>query len=159
MISTKAEQPILASSVMQRRPISLLPSDTIQYAVDALSENHISAAPIVNEEGELVGMFTLHDLLRLVQSSEQSTEGHLPLQGNRFLLTKLIQDILGNDDISTAMSGSPITARQDDPLSRIAQLMLNHQVHHIPVVNEHKQLVGMISSIDFVRLAVDAAAG
>ncbi len=155
MNTTKTEMPILVSSVMQRQPISLLESDTIQDAVDKMSEHHVSALAIVNPDNVLVGIVSVNDLLRLVQSAEQSLEDRVTIYDNCLWLTELIRDMLGEDEVTTAMSASPITARHNDPLAHVAQLMLSNQIHHIPIVDDGKRLVGMVSSIDFVRLAID----
>ncbi|QDT01951.1 inosine 5'-monophosphate dehydrogenase [Rubripirellula lacrimiformis] len=156
MATTTAQSPLLASSVMQRDVVTLLESDTIQDAVDKLTENHVSAIPIVTVDGQLVGVLTVSDLLRLVQDAEQSLEDRMTIYENCFWLTELIRDQLGNDEVTTAMSGSPVTARPNDPLQRVAKLMLDHHVHHIPITDADEHLVGIISSFDFVRLATNA---
>ncbi|TWU44515.1 CBS domain protein [Rubripirellula tenax] len=76
-------------------------------------------------------------------------------QGGLNIIFASIYQPAGNDEVAAVMSGVPITARQDETLGRVANLMLKHQVHHIPIVNSNKKLVGMVSSIEFVRLAAD----
>ncbi|KLU05660.1 CBS domain protein [Rhodopirellula islandica] len=145
------------SSVMQHPVVKLHETDSIQDAVDQLNENHVSALPVVNDDDQLVGILTVTDLLRLVQDAEQSLEDRMTVYENCFWLTELIRDTLGNNEVTTAMSSKPVTAKPDDPLQRVANLMLDHQVHHIPITTEGKQLVGMVSSVDFVRLAATPA--
>jgi CBS domain-containing protein len=155
MAVTNAELQILVSSVMQPQSAILLETDTIQDAVDKMSERHLSALAVVNTDGVLVGILTLNDLLRLVQETEQSLEDQMTIYENCSWLIELIRARLGDDEVTSAMSCSPVTVRQDETLTHVAQLMLKHQVHHIPVTDRDKKLVGMVSSFDFVRIAAD----
>jgi CBS-domain-containing membrane protein len=69
----------------------------------------------------------------------------------------LIRDTLGDDEVTSAMSCAPLTARHDDSLQHAAQMMLKHHVHHLPITTPEKKLVGLISSLDFVRLAAQSS--
>ncbi|MGB7347237.1 MAG: CBS domain-containing protein [Pirellulaceae bacterium] len=153
MATTKTDMPMMVSSVMQRRLVKVNERDTIQKAVDKLTENHLSALPVVNEEDELVGILSVSDLLRLVQDAERTLEDNMSVYGDCYWLAELVRDMLGDDDVASAMTETPFTARQDDPLQEVARLMLEHQIHHVPITSDGKQLVGMVSSVDFVRLA------
>ncbi|SMP43388.1 CBS domain-containing protein [Neorhodopirellula lusitana] len=155
--TTTTQSPLLVSSVMQHRLVKLHENDTIQDAVEKLNDNHVSALPVVNDDDQLVGILTVTDLLRLVQDAEQSLEDRMTIYENCYWLTELIRDTLGNNEVTTAMSVKPITASADEPLERVANLMLDHKVHHIPITTDGKQLVGMVSSLDFVRLAATPA--
>ena len=130
MSATKTESHLLTQSVMQREPLRLTTSDTIQTALEAMVQNHVSALPVVDEERQLIGIVSLSDLLPIGEDG-------------------------WSDTIAAAMTGVPVTIRADDPITEAARLMIVHQVHHLPVVNKEMQLVGIVSSIDFVRLTVD----
>ena len=155
MNSTHTETSIPVHSVMQRHPVSVLDTDTIQDAVDRMSESRVSAMPVVDENRTLLGILSVNDMLRLVQETEQTLEEASLMYEASYYVTGLIRDKLGDNKTTSAMSASPVSARQDESLQCVAKRMLQHQVHHIPVVNSDNKLVGIISSIDFVRLATD----
>jgi CBS domain-containing protein len=50
--------------VMVKDVISLKPSDTVKDAFEKFHENNISGCPVVNEKGEVIGIFTETDLLK-----------------------------------------------------------------------------------------------
>jgi len=53
---------------------------------------------------------------------------------------------------------SPIlTIRQDESLQGCVRMMKEHNVHHMPVVDEHGELVGFISATDFMVAAEQLA--
>ncbi|MGZ3426793.1 MAG: CBS domain-containing protein, partial [Polyangia bacterium] len=53
--------------------------------------------------------------------------------------------------ITDLMTPVLATVREDDSLSRAASLMLEHRIHHLPVVDEQSGVVGMVSTFDFAR--------
>jgi CBS domain-containing protein len=46
------------------------------------------------------------------------------------------------------MSGSIITGRADWTLVECSKIMQQHKIHHLPVVDEHGSLIGLISATD-----------
>ena len=53
------------SEVIRREPTTLSPDDTVGRAAELLRKEHVLSLPVV-EDGKLVGMFGLHDLVRLL---------------------------------------------------------------------------------------------
>lgn len=50
------------------------------------------------------------------------------------------------------MSIQPVTVHHGDPISKVRQIIREHGVHHVPVVNG-AELVGMISNSDVLRVS------
>lgn len=59
-----------------------------------------------------------------------------------------------NETVAQIMATNLITVAPDDNLEHVRELLLNHHIQHIPVV-EGKRLVGMISSYDLVKIGAD----
>lgn len=55
--------------------------------------------------------------------------------------------------VKDVMTTPLIAAHPDAPLPECAKLMKKHRIHHIPVMDEHGQLLGMISAADFLVAA------
>jgi CBS domain-containing protein len=51
------------------------------------------------------------------------------------------------------MTSPLLTINENSDVQECAALMKKHQIHHIPVVNDKKELVGMISATDFLVVA------
>lgn len=56
-----------------------------------------------------------------------------------------------NEPVTNIMSKDVISAEKGQPLSLISQVMNNHGIHHVPVVNASK-LVGIVSLLDMMKL-------
>ncbi|GIV30817.1 MAG: hypothetical protein KatS3mg029_0168 [Saprospiraceae bacterium] len=57
-----------------------------------------------------------------------------------------------NAAVETIMSTRLITCKPDTPLAEIARIFEENGFHHLPVTNERKELLGIISKSDFARL-------
>ena len=68
-----------------------------------------------------------------------------PYLGNKSLRTMM------NEPISSIMTRNVITVNQDDPLTRVKNILFEKHLHHLPVVNG-KKLVGVITSYDLFKL-------
>ncbi len=56
---------LLTSEVMTRQVATLHPDDTVEVAAGFFKENLFHALPIVDDEGDLVGIITTYDLINL----------------------------------------------------------------------------------------------
>ncbi|SMP72273.1 CBS domain-containing protein [Neorhodopirellula lusitana] len=151
MHATQVDLEVPVHSFMRRQPVSILETETVQDAVEMMAEHHLSALPVVDENKMLKGMVTVNDMLRLIQNAERTLNCNLAIYDENYLVNELIRECLGSDPVSSVMSTATITAEQDDSIQRVSKLMIENQVHHIPVMNHDKKLVGVVSTMDFVR--------
>ena len=155
MTVTHADLSIPVESVMQRHPVSIRQDETIQNAVDRMTEHHLSALPVVDDGNHLQGIVTISDLLRVMQDAERTLDSDLAIYDTTLVVTDLIRATLGTDEVSNISTGRAITVAQGKPMHQVAKLMIEHQVHHLPVVSSDNRLLGIVSAIDFVRLAAE----
>ncbi|QEG40559.1 Carnitine transport ATP-binding protein OpuCA [Roseimaritima ulvae] len=151
----KTDAQILVESVMQRHPLTITDDATVQDAVDKMTEYHLSALPVVDEANHLAGILTSSDLLRVMQDAERTLDSDLAIYDQSSLVTDLIRNTIGADEIVNIMSGATITVQQGENMQQVANLMLQKQVHHVPVVSKDRRLLGIISPMDFVRLVAE----
>ena len=144
---------ISVESVMHRRPISVRRDETIQDAVDRMTEHHLSALPVVDDGNYLTGILTISDLLRVMQDAERTLDSDLAIHDTTLVITDLIRATLGTDEVSNVSTDQAITVEQGTSMHEVAKLMIEHQVHHVPVTSSDRRLLGIISAVDFVRLA------
>ncbi len=57
-----------------------------------------------------------------------------------------------NESVTKIMSRNLVTVHHGDPISKVRQIIREHGVHHVPVVNGD-QLVGLISYSDILRIS------
>lgn len=125
-------QQLVAADVMTRRLVTLNPDTDVFKAVDMLVKYKISGAPVVDEEGRLLGMFTEKSCLEVL--IDAAYEG---------LPTAKVAHFMGD----------PLdTIEETTSLLRMAQIFLNKKTRRLPVLREDK-LVGQVSRRDLMRAA------
>jgi CBS domain-containing protein len=107
--------------------ISVDHEQTLQAAAELMHRHDIGAVA-VTREGELVGVLSERDLVRAMARA-----------GSR------------EDSVTKWMTGTPVTARPDDPVLDVALLMLEDGIRHLPLVDEFGHHTGMISLRDIER--------
>lgn len=115
--------PLTVESYM-KPPLCLPHTDTVSAAVKHLARQDGTAALVVNDAGELCGIFTRRDLL------------------HRVVLLEHDPRVLTLEDV---MTERPATARPGDDVSDALHRMLQTRCDHLPVVNEGVP-VGLLST-------------
>ncbi len=143
--------------IMSRDIVSLASDGTIREALAMMTENRISALPIVDNRNHCVGIFTTTDLLDLTRDTDRdiyTLQGVQPA-ARRWLMDKLVQ-AFGNEKVASYMSGEVSTVGGETALAIAARSMLRSQVHHLPVVDEKSRLVGILSTMDILAEFADS---
>lgn len=111
---------------------------------DLMDARHIRHVPVVDEEGTLVGIVTHRDLVR----GFSRDTSQLPLSAQR--------DVLRATPVKEVMSLDPETVEPDSPLRDAGDLLLEHKLGCVPVV-EGERLAGILTESDFVRYVVESS--
>ena len=122
--------------VMTDNPTTCEPTATVADAAKVMAREDVGPVPIV-EGGRLVGLVTDRDIIVRVVA-----EG-------RDVTSTTVKDISSKD---------LITVTPDEELDRALQLMAQHQVRRIPVV-EGDRVVGIVSQADVARAADEEKTG
>ena len=133
-----------AADVMVSNVVTIGPDASVQDVAAILIRNHISALPVVEPGGKIIGIVSEGDL---IHRAEAGTE----VSRSWWL------DILTSDEMRAAefakshaqkvadvMTRSVITSAPDTPLSEIARLLEKNGIKRVPIVKDGK-LVGLVS--------------
>lgn len=121
--------------------ITVTPDTLLLEAAKLMREYDIRRLPVVDDEGDLVGIVTFGD----VREASASDETSLGVWELNFILAKL--------DIKRVMTPNPITVHTTDTIATAAELMLEHKISGLPVIDPADgRLVGIITESDIFRL-------
>jgi len=98
-----------------------------------------SGVPVIDEE--LVGMVTLSDLLAIREKAPKAVHGRLSKRENDAALTTTKE----------LMTKNPVTVPEDMDLVQTAQLMIEKGISSLPVLDQSKKVVGLLTKHDIVR--------
>ncbi len=145
------------SSIMTKKPISLKPGDTLKKVLDVLAGNKISGCPVVDDKGQLVGVITQSDILRVidVHSQIQKSDDIFSLvlavmKSDRYEDLKIALKKVLKLKIKDFMTDNVVTIYADEDVYKAAKLMNKHDIDRLPVVKNNK-LVGIITRWDIIR--------
>lgn len=110
------------------------PGTTIREAARTMREENIGALP-VGENDRLVGMVTDRDI-----AVRGVAEDKAP----------------GSCTVRECMSEKVYYVFEDEDENRAAEMMAEHQVRRLPVLNRDKRLVGIVAMADLARTAGEA---
>jgi acetoin utilization protein AcuB len=120
--------------------ITVRPYDTLARAFELMTSNQIRHLPVV-EDDELVGVITLSDLLAIQH----------PDPGHRMSLEDIAAE-LSKLTVSTVMARDPICIYDNDTLGHAAELMLEHKISALPVIDTGEKVVGLVTESNIFRL-------
>ena len=129
-----------ASDLMTEDPVTVTPATRIKEAARLLYSLDIRHLPVVDDDGTLVGMLSDRDLRGL-------TVPHL-LAGDT--VSDLLQQSL-DASVSTLMTGDVLSVEIEDDVADVVELMLEHKIGAVPVVDGDGGLVGIVSYMDVLR--------
>ncbi len=144
--------------VMSKDVVSVNPSDTLHEALELIHENHVSALPVVNGRDQCVGMLSTSDLIELTHDLDDEIQnlGRADASQRSWLVEKLSQ-ALGTEPVSTQMTPDVETISPEASLPDAAAAMLRNRVHRLPVTGTDGRLLGIVSTIDVMRIVASGA--
>jgi CBS domain-containing protein len=147
-----------AKEIMTTAVITLAPETGIIEAAKLLLEHGINGAPVV-DDGRVVGILCQSDLVAQqkdipLPSLFSVLGGYIPLTSTK-QWDKEVRKIAALK-VADAMTPHPVTLAPDTPLDAIANLMVDKNLHTLPVV-ENDHLVGIIGMEDVLKTLLKAS--
>ena len=145
---------------MQTSVITVQPGQRLGELAELLSRHHISGAPVVDDEGHLVGVVSQSDLARLVARTQHEGTGadamgfHSGLLDRSLFADPGLQEQLADRTVAEVLTPHAFWVEPNTPLRDAVDLMLEHHVHRVPVLEEGR-LVGVLTTMDVLRSVRD----
>lgn len=134
---------MVISDVMTSKPITAAATDTVRTVLETLFELDVRHLPIV-DEGQLVGIISDRDLREVA----------VPLLAREERTSRVAQ--LLDQPISNLMSTDVLSVDPETDVSEVVDLMIEHRVGAVPVVDaDSEELVGIVSYMDVLRASRD----
>lgn len=139
------------------RPVRFVrPSDTLATAAGILREHHISGLPVLNADGDLVGIISERDIIKELHRATgvgsprglldllleaPSTGGVSSLEATRRRLE--------HARVEEVMSARPVTIDADDTLEEAIRVLRQFGVNRLPVLQKGR-MVGILTRQDAI---------
>ncbi len=128
---------------MTHSVITVTPDFSVMKASKLLKENRIRRLPVVDGNGNLVGIVSDRD----IKEASPSKATTLDVHEMYYLLSELkIKDI---------MTRNPECAHENDTVEHVALRMIERRVGGMPVLDDANRLVGIVTESDLFKTLVD----
>ncbi|GAB6274865.1 MAG: CBS domain-containing protein [Peptococcaceae bacterium] len=144
----------LAKEIMTTEVVTVNSDDTIEKVAQLMLKHHVSGMPVVDGEGKLVGIISEGDLL--IQDKEIKAPAMTVFFGGIIYLenpsrfNKELKRIIALK-VSELMSTKVYTVGPEDPIEKVIGIISEKEVNRVPVVDENKRLLGIISRQDIIK--------
>ncbi len=132
---------VVVEQWMSSNVISTKVGTPINEAHQVMKENNIRRLPVV-DKGRLVGLITIGD----VREASPSDATTLSIWELNYLWSQLTVD--------KVMTRNVMTVTPSTPILDAAEMMLEHKISGLPVVDEKGALIGIITESDIFRMLV-----
>lgn len=172
--------PRFVQDVMQRDVVTVTPDTSVLELLRLLVANQISGVPVVSEDGEILGVVSTTDVIRLgareaeVESGnvtweplalppeevdEEDAAAFFLVEGNRAFPTEdqtrsMAQGIFDGFAVSDIMTPAAFTVGPGDEIHATAKFLLKGRIHRALVVEED-HLKGIVTTFDLLKAFVE----
>lgn len=122
---------MLVRNRMSRPAVTIRQDADFQKALALMQEKKLRRLPVVDDDGQLVGIVVERDLL---------------VAAMRYLQSRV--------EVGEVMTRNVVTVGPDTDLNEVARMMLERKIGGLPVV-EHGQLLGIITESDIFKRFVE----
>ena len=125
------------SDIMTAKPVSIHQNGTLRQALELMDRNHFRHLPVMNSEGQLVGIISDRDCRTALNSPH--------------ILRERWQDenLVNTLRVRSLMTPAPIVIEPDAEAVEAARLMLNNHISCLPVILG-ETLVGIVTTSDIL---------
>ncbi len=124
---------IFVGRVMSSSIVTVTRDTPVEAAAERLLERNIGSLLIVDDDNHLEGILTNTDFVRIVRDGDPNDE----------------------TTVGEHMTDNVITVTAQDSVRVAADRIVNHDFHHLPVVDEVEGVVGMLSTRDLAAYVSD----
>lgn len=117
---------IFVARLMTPKPYTVRPDTLVEDAANAMLDRGIGSVLVVDDGGQLEGILTNTDFVQIVAECQPKDQ----------------------TSVSTYMTADVVTAGAQDPIADVANAMLEHGFHHVPIVDDDEGVIGIITTTD-----------
>jgi CBS domain-containing protein len=135
-----------AKDIMSDGVMSVNAGATVLEAARSLVNAGVSAMPVIDDQGVMVGILSEADLIR-------HTGGMVPAELSDHERAAQAMAEAKSKHVADVMTREVVTAAEDATLREIADLMLKHGIKRVPILRD-RSVVGVVSRVDLLQALI-----
>ena len=142
-----------ARDVMSEPVVTVHPDTPTREIARLLLDKHISAVPVVDDDGAAVGIVSEGDLIRperAAHAARRQSWLEMLAEGEP-IARELVAWLHSQHHTARAVMSAPaITVGEDTELGEIARVLVTHRIKRVPVVRDGR-VIGIVARDDLLR--------
>ena len=139
-----------ARDVMTKAVATIREQETVHDALSIMTEHRLTSLPVVDSAGRCVGIVSQSDLIDFARELDDAEESETPSSFAEMLIGGARLADVTHERIDDVMSDSVVTVTPNDPVVDVADKMLSNGIHHVPVCDADRRLLGIVSTMDIL---------
>ena len=135
------------ADIMSREPLTVEFGSTLEEAWSLLRRHRIKALPVIDRSRRVIGIVTLADFMRHAQLDLHAGFAH---KLRRFVARVTTDNADKPDAVGQIMATAVTTMPQHKPIVELVPVFADAGHHHIPIVDDERRLVGIVTQSDLV---------
>ncbi|GIW21846.1 MAG: hypothetical protein KatS3mg068_0853 [Candidatus Sericytochromatia bacterium] len=123
-------------------------------------EKNINSLPVVNQNNNLLGLVSKTDLIKLLHSNTESLYHIINAyekDSRSLALSDLMNELsfvknLEEKEVKDIMKTFVFSAKENSTIENVSKEMYKNRIHQVYIVNNEGVLVGLISSMDLLKV-------
>ena len=124
--------------IMTKAVFYLNANRTLSNVEELIECNNIRHVPVVDQQGHVKGIISQRNLLQTAFTNISANDQ---------------KELLRGISVLEIMNPNVITTTPDTDLSEAAKILVQNKIGCLPVLDENKKLIGILTETDFVRYA------
>jgi acetoin utilization protein AcuB len=141
---------IAVASIMTTPVITVRPNDTMEKVQNIFKQHTIHHIPVVDGEGVVTGIISKTDYLKLLHGFTLFRTQKAETYNDAVLRSLLAREV---------MTKQVATLRPNDSAAMAASFFRENLFHAIPIVDQDKKLLGIVTTYDLLNYAFNGASG
>jgi acetoin utilization protein AcuB len=143
---------IKVGKIMTTRVFSVREDANLSQAVRLFTDQALTHLPVVDENNKVVGLLS-HMYVYKTQAPRRYVEGEtttapdMLMDGDSFYLKETLDKFF----LKNVMKKNPLTVNHNESLAVAVHFMANRRIGCIPVVDDLKNLVGIVTNQDIIN--------
>jgi len=141
---------LFAKDIMTKKVITIDKDSTVGDLAKLLIKKKISGVPVVDEKKDIVGIITEGDIILKESSLPLPISFSFSFMNKYETYMKSTEEYL-KTKVEDVMTRTLNTVKEDAPLSKVVNVMLNNKINRVPVLDKENKLVGIITRANIIE--------
>lgn len=134
---------VLLKEIMTSPPIFVREDAPFSDVAEKIENKRIRHVPIVDKDNKLVGLMSQRDLYKIAPP-------HKLEDGEWFYDKEMLNAVI----LRAVMTKNPFALKPDNTVGQAVTAMVEHKYGCIPIVDDKRTLLGIVTQIDILKMAV-----